>query len=89
MHAVDNRRGTDEGISVRAWVRDMKLCATLRDSGVNRQNSPRKRGKDMTVKPFAKYFALRYIAPFDKQYSPFQLKNGNRRKKDTRNRNAF
>jgi hypothetical protein len=54
----------------------MKLCATLRDSGVNRQNSPRKRGKDMTVKPFAKYRTLGSVAPFNKQYPPFQLKNG-------------
>ena len=52
-HAMDERRGCNKGIVVRARIRNVEGCATLGHSSINREYATGERWQYMPVHPRA------------------------------------
>src|ERR1700733_10559321 len=75
--------GCDERVTIGARVRYVKRRASLRDSGVNGQNTTGEWGQHVAIQPRAKDSALLFVAPVDEKNSDFQLEYRNDRDVET------
>jgi len=68
-HAMNERCGSNEGVTIRARIWHVQHCASLCNDGIYRKNATRECAQNMPVHPGAKDSPLGLVAPFDEKNS--------------------
>ncbi|MNW65960.1 hypothetical protein D3C74_443870 [compost metagenome] len=76
---MNKRGGGDQSVAFIAAIRHVQLCASASDGAIDREDSSRECGFDMTLEPVAQHPSLWRVAAFDTQNAGFQLQHSDGR----------